>query len=222
MPDVDIHNYAGGSTLPRSFTATGTYDPSGTGDPLPVVILEDADGTVIATGVTTRTGPGTWQSVFTLSSDYDDLSLLATLGGADSDEPHMNIRENPPVTINPVPNPNPVPVPVPTPPTGGGGGAGLAAVVGTAAAAPATYDLSGTYATNVAAIVVVAFRYKSNNRVDSILATVPAQLDTPAPKQWKATITVSVPNTHRLVLRAIAISNKGKILGAAANRAKKP
>ena len=58
MP-VDIHNYPGGSTLPRSFTATGTYSPGAVGDPLPVVILEHADGTVIATGVTTRTGPGT-------------------------------------------------------------------------------------------------------------------------------------------------------------------
>ena len=216
MPDVDIHNYAGGSTLPRSFTATGTYDPGAVGDPLPVVILEDADGTVIATGVTTRTGPGTWQSVFTLSSDYDDLSLLATLGGADSDEPHMNIRENPPVTINPVPNPNPVP-----PPSGGGGGTGLAAVVGAAAAAPATYDLSGTHAPNVAAIVVVAFSYKPNNRIDSILASVPALLDTPIPKQWKATITVTLPANRRLVMRAIALNGKGKILGAAANRGKK-
>ena len=211
MPDVDITNYAGGSTLPRNFTATGTYDPSGVGDPLPVVILEDSDGTLIATGVTTRVSAGIWQSVFTLTRDYDDLSLLATLGSADADEPHMIIREFPTMSINPLPGP----------PVGGtfaGGLMGAAALIPPAPWPP--FDVTGTYAANVAAIIVVAFSYKPNNRVDSILACVPALLDR-ATMQWKARFTISLPTNRRLVVRAVAVNNKGKILGAVANRAKK-
>ena len=61
----------------------------------------------------------------------------------------------------------------------------------------------------------------SDGDTDPAFARFPALLDTPGPKQWKATITVTVPNNRRLVVRAIAVSNKGKILGAAASRGKK-
>ena len=211
MPDVDITNYAGGSTLARSFTATGTYNLGGPGDPLPVVILEDSDGTLIATGTTTHVSLGIWQSMFNLTSDYDDLSLLATLGIADADEPHMNIREFPSMTIDPLP-----------PPPGNGkyveGLIGAAAVLPPVAWPP--FDATGKYTPNVAAIIVAAFSYKPNNRVDTILACVPAMLD-PLTMKWKATLAISLPTNRRLVVRAIAVNNKGKILGAVANRARK-
>ena len=212
MPDVDITNYAGGSNLPRNFTATGTYDPGAVGDPLPVVILEDSNGTLIATGVTTRVSAGVWQSVFTLTGDCDDLSLLATLGTADADEPHMNIREFPSMTINPLPGPP-------------GGGAFFGGAIGALAALPPVpwpkFDVTGTYAPNVVAIMVGVFSYKPNNRIDSMLACVPAPLDA-ATMVWKAPdITISLPTNRRLVVRAIAVNAKGKLLGAIANRARK-
>ncbi len=221
MP-VDIHDYAGGSTLKRTFKATGSYSPGGPADTLPTVILEDTDGTVIATGATAHDSIGFWKSDFALGSDYDDLSLLATLGGDDSDEPHINIRETVPVTINPLPPPPP-----PPPPGGGGGsGGGTGAVAGGAGALAAPvpwppFDVTGTHGANVAAIVVVAFSYKPNNRVDSILASVPALLDTPAPAQWKATLTINMPTNRRLVVRAVAVNRRGKFLAAVANRGKK-
>ena len=212
MPDVDITAYVGGSTLPRNFTATGTYDPSAIGDPLPVVILEDSNGIPMATGVTSRVSAGMWQSVFNLTRDHDDLSLLATLGTADADEPHMTIREFPTMSINALPLP-----------PGGGGFAGGA--IGALASIPPVpwppFDVTGTYTPNVVAIMVAVFSYRPNNRIEAMLACLPAQLDA-ATMKWKAAnVTISLPTNRRLVVRAIGLNAKGKLLGAIANRAKK-
>jgi hypothetical protein len=218
MADVDILSPLAGTTVPFSFSAKGTYSPFTAADPKPGVRLDDINGGVIATGthmmpMPPGSVPGDWAATFTVPASstgggYTELTLVAELvaAGEVAEEPNITVGGSSPPVIN-----NVVFVPVPPPP---------GPVVAAAAAAAEVIRVQGDF-TAGAAVLVTAFSYTKNNRLDAILASGAATLNAPAAGQWTIDLTITLPLNRRLVVRALAFNAKGRVIGNGAIRRRK-
>lgn len=206
MPQVEITGPGSGSTVAPDFTATGTFTLAAAGDPSPVVRLEDADGTVIANGAVTVTFTagsavsGTWAATFPGLVPTEGLILIVELPGTQESDIELNIRVGPArTTINPIPG---------------------ADTLALAAAVAETRMITGTYTPpkNLGILVLALAYTNKNKRFHSLLASKHATLDNPNPNDWSCSLTFTLPDRTRLVIRAVAVNQNGKVVGIASRR----
>ena len=82
---IDIDFPLGGTKVPREFTATGSATAK------PTVVLQNAAGMTVATGVVTFAN-GLWEAKFNLGMDIGGLTLVAQIPGVAGGASEPNIK----------------------------------------------------------------------------------------------------------------------------------
>ena len=79
MATVTISGPVDNATVARHFSASGTYTPCTGGDPKPYVYLKLASGAFLASATVNGAG-SSWTGLFSLTADYTNLKLVASIG----------------------------------------------------------------------------------------------------------------------------------------------
>ena len=204
MPAIDIGEPLSNSSVNTNFRATGTFTPNTV---VPVIVLRNSADEVIAGGALMTPGNDVWYVDYTALAQTG-VKLSADMAGAQgARETNITIRSAPPIIF---------------------GNISFTFVKGAKGATTRTV-INGTYDSGeVDSIVVTAFEYlpEPRNAMDtnvansSVLASAGAQL-TPGNGTWTCTLTsANATNGNRIVVRAIALTKKGRIVGHAAKRRK--
>ncbi len=94
MATVTISGPLGNATVSRHFSASGTYAPYTAGDPKPYVYLKQASGIFVASATVTGAG-STWTGLFSLTSNYTNLTLVASIGITSSKSEPIMVYDEP-------------------------------------------------------------------------------------------------------------------------------
>jgi hypothetical protein len=86
MPDptITIGSPSSGGTVPRTFTASGTYTPT-TGTPTIGVALKDSTGNFVATNPNVNAANGAWSGQLTAPQAYTGASIVAGISTGATD-----------------------------------------------------------------------------------------------------------------------------------------
>lgn len=202
MPSIDINEPIGGSTVGVTFRAAGTFDPaSGT----PVIALSSSTGAPITAGAgTVLIEVANWSVAYTNLNQQSGVKLTATMTGATTAvETNITILDTPPVGIDSIDPERP--------------------------AKGVVLTIKGSYTSaDVDCILVTAFDYAPGNYIDpdtpnsGILASAGAVL-TPDEGTWQCRLSFETPANikNRVMVRVLALTKKGKIIGNLAKRQKK-
>ncbi len=202
MAFIDILSPVSGSTVGTTFTASGTFSPNNL---VPQIQVNQAGGTLSTVQIPT---PGHWTMTCTgATAPQTGVSVTAGLTGATGAiETNITIQaDRPPVVIDDSMN-----------------------FRAAKEKGRTTATIHGTYSTaDVDAILVTAYDYleEPRNHIDpnaphsGVLASVGADLN-PDKASWTCTLTFT-PSTavgNRVVIRALAMNRKGRIVGQTARR----
>lgn len=94
MATVTISGPSSNTTVARHFAASGTYSPYTAGDPKPYVYLKQASGALVASATVTGAGT-TWTGLFNLTTNYANLTLVASIGIASSKSEPITVYDEP-------------------------------------------------------------------------------------------------------------------------------